>query len=82
MPSDTERSEPINFPDYCLWSEPVPRKGERGPLTKITMGQAREIRHRYATERISLAALAMQYGISQNRVSQIIHGKSWKDDQD
>jgi hypothetical protein len=57
----------------------APRKGENGPMAKITMIQAREIRQRYATERISQTALAAHYGVSQPLISAIVLNKIWKD---
>lgn len=47
------------------------------PRARITQEQANEIRRRYAQEKISQAALAKEYEICGQAMSNIIRGKTW-----
>tara|TARA_R110001592_G_scaffold327163_1_gene608266 strand:+ start:397 stop:1140 length:744 start_codon:yes stop_codon:yes gene_type:complete len=47
---------------------------------KITLDIAREIRYRYANEKITQTALAKEYGLSRSYCSALINGLYWRED--
>jgi hypothetical protein len=54
------------------------RKGESHPHAVLTEEIVREIRTRYATEKVSQARLALDYGVKQMAINRVILRKSWK----
>lgn len=52
--------------------------GSAAPNVKLTEDQAREIRRRYAAEDTNQYALAVEYGVTQGAVYQLLAGKTWK----
>lgn len=54
------------------------QRGEGHGMAIITENEVKEIRNRYATERISQIKLGAQYGLSQTAISQIVLKKCWK----
>lgn len=52
--------------------------GEAHSKAKLTEQDVATIRHRYATEKISQAALASEYSVHQGTISSIVRGKTWK----
>lgn len=53
-------------------------RGEHHGMAIVTEAEVREIRRRYADERISQQRLGADYGLSQTAVSQIVLKKCWK----
>lgn len=53
-------------------------KGRQLTVGKITEAQAEEIRRRYAAEDISQKALGADYGLSNEAVSDIVRGATWR----
>ena len=53
-------------------------KGEKHHLAKLTEGQVRDIRIKYANGCIKQQQLALEYGVSHNTISGIIHRIIWK----
>lgn len=65
-------------------SRAVPRHsryGEKAPRAKLTNKQAREIRSRYKKDGITQAALGREYGISGSAICNLIHGKTYAEEQ-
>ena len=56
------------------------RRGERAGAAKLTRLQVRRIRQLYASGRLSQAALAARFGISQGTVHVIVTGKCWTEE--
>jgi group I intron endonuclease len=46
---------------------------------KLTLEVVREIRQRYNTEKISISALAREYGLSRNYCSKLLKGEHWNE---
>ncbi len=51
--------------------------GERNPNVRLTTEQVREIRHRYRNGGITQAALAIEFGVVEGNVWNVLHGRSW-----
>jgi hypothetical protein len=51
----------------------------REPVSKLTLDKAREIRARYAEERISQRQLAAEYGVNQNAIWMLLQERTWKE---
>ena len=51
--------------------------GSANKNAKLTEDVVREIRRRYAQGGISQQALADEYGVSQSKISDAIHRKTW-----
>lgn len=56
----------------------VIRRGVAVTSAKLTEPQVREIRHRYATNSVSLSRLGQEYGVSPATVSQVVLRKTWQ----
>lgn len=56
----------------------IPLKGEFNASAKITQQQVNEIRKKYIPRKYTTKMLALEYGISQQHISEIINYKSWK----
>lgn len=54
----------------------IPR-GEHNKKSRLTDLQAIEIRHKYATERLSQRALAKEYKVAQGTISSVLLRKTW-----
>lgn len=54
-------------------------KGEAHPRAKLTWSKVKQIRLRYATERISQRGLAREYGAGKSVINQIIRNEIWKE---
>jgi hypothetical protein len=54
------------------------RIGEQNGRAKLTLPQVNQIRLAYKVEGINKTALAKRYGVSGTQISDIIHGRSWK----
>lgn len=52
-------------------------RGDRAPWARLTDDAVREIRHRYATNTISLSCLGREYGVSMGMVSMIVRRERW-----
>jgi DNA-binding XRE family transcriptional regulator len=57
----------------------IRKRGEEHPRAKATWQDIREIREKYASGKYSQTSLALQYGLSQQTVSQIARGQIWVD---
>jgi len=55
-------------------------RGEQAPSSKLTLEIVKEIRKRYKEEKISMAKLGKQYGVSPSCVYSILHNKTWRVD--
>ena len=53
------------------------KKGKPSEKRKLTFEQAQEIRHRYKTEKITYHKLALEYGVSNVTISNIIKNKTY-----
>lgn len=54
------------------------KKGRKVPaLAKLTWEQASEIRERYWTSEVTQGVLAVQYGVHQSIISELVNGKRW-----
>lgn len=53
-------------------------KGEDSNYHVLTSQQVKDIRQRYATEKITQEALGKEYGIHQTHVSDIVRYRLWK----
>lgn len=58
----------------------TPRVPSFNPAIKLNIDIAREIRRRYATGTIYQRTLALEYGVNQVLISQIVTHKIWRDD--
>lgn len=54
------------------------RRGSRSPMAKLTEHAVREIRRRYAAGGISQTALALEYGVHNVTISEIVLRKKWR----
>lgn len=54
------------------------RRGEQNPRSVLTEHTVREIRRRFATEKISKEQLAREYGIAGVNIGKVIRFESWK----
>lgn len=54
------------------------RRGERNPAAKLTAGDVREIRQRYAAGGATQRALAAEYGVAQAQVWNALRGRTWR----
>jgi len=52
-------------------------RGENGPKAKLTEAQVREIRERHGSGSITYRALALEYGVHETSISQIVRRKTW-----
>lgn len=52
-------------------------RGEGHGLAKLTAEQVAEIRRRYIPRKVTMRALAAEYGISSSNVCFIVHGATW-----
>ena len=52
--------------------------GEAHPNSRLTAGQVREIRSRYAAGGVVQQELAREYGVTRSYISMIVNGKAWK----
>lgn len=52
-------------------------RGEQHPNARLTADDVRAIRHRYANEPMSMARLAVQYGVSTGHIQRIIDRHVW-----
>lgn len=52
-------------------------RGEHHKLAKLTADDVREMRRRYAPGKITMQALADEYGVSLGRVHEIIKRGGW-----
>lgn len=59
------------------WENGATERGENHHLAVLTDDQVREIRRRYATEKVTQAALGDEFGVEQALVSMIVHRKRW-----
>lgn len=57
------------------WGAPP---GEQHPMSKLTAGEVRAMRKRYAAGGVSQRALAAEYGVSHTTVRAVLDGTSWK----
>lgn len=53
-------------------------RGEQVGTSKLTTLQVLEMRERYATESITIAALAHEYGITDGTARPLLSGETWK----
>ena len=51
--------------------------GERNPHARLTTDQVREIRRRYRNGGITQAELAIEFGVVEGNVWNVLHGRSW-----
>lgn len=63
-----------NVADRIAKGRSADRRGEKHPMSKLTEGEAVEIRRNATRPRKELAE---QYGVSEHHVSDIIHGRTW-----
>ena len=52
--------------------------GERNGRAKLTEKDVRAIRYAYKTGRISMPGLAIEFGVSEASIRNIIHYRTWK----
>lgn len=52
-------------------------RGEKHGQSKLVEQQVREIRQRYAKDRVSQLTLAQEYGVSQNTIRDVVVRKTW-----
>lgn len=60
-----------------LW-RPTPLPGEKNGCAKLTEVHVREIRRRYAAGGVSYGHLAVEYGVSENAIRQVVRRLKWK----
>lgn len=53
------------------------KRGEAHGRSKLTEEQVREIRYRYANEKISYAQLSRDYNVNPNSIKRILNGETW-----
>jgi len=56
--------------------------GEKTPSSKLTWGQAREIRRLFKESNITHKELASMFGVTRSTVSLIVRNKTWKEEYD
>lgn len=69
-----------NIDDCVRRGRRSPQGGDRNHNKKISMKIARSIRAEYAAGGISQQKIADKYGITQGSVTQIVRGKTWKEE--
>jgi hypothetical protein len=52
--------------------------GSRNGQAKLTEAQVREIRSRYAAGNVTQYELAVEYGVTQPRISNVLNGRNWR----
>lgn len=63
---------------YFLRKDRNKALGERMGLAKLTDDKVREIRTRYAAGGVSQQALALEYGVNQTKISDVVRRRTWK----
>lgn len=73
------RSENVLHSYRLLGPRPNRAHGNQLPQSKLTMEQAREIRHLYATGNYYMHDLAAMFGINKTSIFDVIHCVTWKE---
>jgi len=56
----------------------VVQRGSAHHAARLTEEQVREIRQRYAGKRVTLLALAQEFGVTEGAIWRIVSGRTWK----
>lgn len=52
-------------------------RGENSPTAKLTVEMVKAIRERHAAEAVTYRELALEYGVHETSISQVVRRKSW-----